>query len=114
MSDKAREQYHRLVALAYADLHRRGFTETVVELFYRDASGGLVAVEVKTSPTLSLGRSTPLFPAAEYLSDQFSPQYDVSLDDRRFLMIRPVAASASDKLIVVDNWFEELKAKSRK
>jgi len=84
------------------------------ELFYRDASGRLVAVEVKTSPTLSLGRSTPLFPAAEYLSDQFSPQYDVSLDDRRFLMIRPIAASASDKLIVVDNWFEELKAKSRK
>ena len=33
---------------------------------------------------------------------------------RRFLMIRPLAASAPDKLIVVDNWFEELRAKSRK
>ena len=84
------------------------------ELFYRDASGRLVAVEVKTSPTFSLGRSTPLFSAAGFESNQFVPQYDVSLDDRRFLMIRPIAASASDKLIVVDNWFEELRAKSRK
>jgi serine/threonine-protein kinase len=84
------------------------------ELFYRDASGRLVAVEVKTRPTFSLGRSTPLFSAAGFESNQFVPQYDVSLDGRRFLMIRPIAASASDKLIVVDNWFEELKAKSRK
>jgi hypothetical protein len=29
-------------------------------------------------------------------------------------MIRPAAANAADKLIVVENWFEELKAKSRK
>jgi hypothetical protein len=29
-------------------------------------------------------------------------------------MIRRVAGSAPDELIVVDNWFEELKAKSRK
>jgi hypothetical protein len=29
-------------------------------------------------------------------------------------MIRPLAVSTPDILIVVDNWFEELKAKSRK
>jgi len=84
------------------------------ELFYRDASGNLVAVEVKTKPTFSVGRFAALFPAAGFASFQFSPQYDVSLDDQRFLMIRPLAASGPDKLIVVENWFEELKAKSRK
>ena len=84
------------------------------ELFYRDASGNLAAVEVKTTPTFSTGRSTTLFPAAGFASFQFSPQYDVSLDDQRFLMIRPLAASGPDELIVVENWFEELKAKSRK
>lgn len=52
--------------------------------------------------------------AAGFLSNQFITQYDVSLDDRRFLMIRPVADNAPNKLVVVDNWFEELKAKSRK
>lgn len=31
-----------------------------------------------------------------------------------FLMLRPLEGSVSDRLIVVENWFEELKAKSRK
>jgi DNA-binding SARP family transcriptional activator len=84
------------------------------ELFYRDASGDLVAVEVHTNPTFSLGRSVALFPAAGFSSLRFTPQYAVALDDRRFLMIRPLQTGAPDKLIVVENWFEELKAKSRK
>jgi hypothetical protein len=29
-------------------------------------------------------------------------------------MVRPLKTSTPDKLIVVENWFEELKAKSRK
>ena len=37
-------------------------------------------------------------------------QYAVAPDDRRFLMIRPVVASTPDKLVVVENWFEELKS----
>lgn len=83
------------------------------ELFYRDGAGYLVAVDVKTNPTFSLGRSTALFPAAGFESLETAPWYAVAPDDRRFLMVRPVADTA-DKLIVVDNWFEELKAKSRK
>src|SRR5436190_5793209 len=35
------------------------------ELFYRDASGNLVAVPVNTSRTFSPGRATKLFPTAE-------------------------------------------------
>ena len=84
------------------------------ELFYRDASGDLVAVQINTSPTFSLGRSAALFPAAGYASLRFTPQYAVALDDRRFLMIRPLETRTPDKLIVVENWFEELRVKSRK
>jgi serine/threonine-protein kinase len=84
------------------------------EVFYRDASENLVAVEVKTRPTFSVGRSATLFPAAGFAAFQFGPQYDVSVDDQRFLMIRPLPASGPDQLIVVENWFEELKAKSRR
>jgi Tol biopolymer transport system component len=83
------------------------------ELFYRDASGNLVAVEVNTNPTFSFGRATVLFPAAGYTSRPFTPQYAVAPDDRRFLMVRPVGTGSPDNIIVVDNWFEELKAKSR-
>src|SRR4029077_3651758 len=84
------------------------------ELFYRDVAGNLVAVEVQSTPTFALGRSTVLFPAAAYYSFARGLEYAVAPDDRRFLMIRRVAGGTPDELIVVDNWFEELKAKSRK
>jgi len=84
------------------------------ELFYRDGSGNLVAVAVATTPTFSLGRSTLLFPAGGYAAENWGLNYAVSRDDRRFLMIRPLAPATPDKLIVVENWLEELKAKSQK
>jgi DNA-binding SARP family transcriptional activator len=84
------------------------------ELFYRDGSGNLVVVEVHTHPRFSLGRSAALFPAAGYASYRFTPQYAVAPDDRRFLMIRQLETGTPDKVIVVENWFEELRAKSRK
>jgi eukaryotic-like serine/threonine-protein kinase len=86
------------------------------ELFYRAYSGNLVAVEVQTAPTFSVGPSRALFAAGRFRSDQLEAMeamYAVSPDDRRFLMIRPLALTVPDKLVVVDNWFEELKAKSR-
>jgi eukaryotic-like serine/threonine-protein kinase len=83
------------------------------ELFYRDAAGNMVAVEVHSSPTFSTGRSTILFPAGAYLSFSRGAEYAVAPDDRRFLMIRQVAASVPDQLIVVDNWFDELRANQR-
>jgi DNA-binding SARP family transcriptional activator/Tol biopolymer transport system component len=84
------------------------------ELFYRDGAGNLVAVEVTTKPSFTVGRSTALFPAGGFGSYVYGPQYAVSPDDRRFLMQRAVATSAPDKIVVVENWFEELRAKSRK
>jgi len=81
------------------------------ELFYRAASGDLVAVAIKTNPRFSIGRSTALFPTAGFTSLRFGSQYAVAQDDRSFLMIR---AGTPDKLIVVENWFEELRTKSRK
>jgi Tol biopolymer transport system component len=84
------------------------------ELFFRDGAGNLVATEVAATPNFATGRTTILFPATQFLSNQIATQYAVAADDRRFLMIRSVSATALDKLIMVENWFEELKAKSRK
>jgi eukaryotic-like serine/threonine-protein kinase len=83
------------------------------EIFYRDIAGNMVAVEVHSKPTFSTGRSTILFPAGAYLSFARGVEYAVAPDDRRFVMIRQVPSSVPDQLIVVDNWFEELKAKQR-
>jgi hypothetical protein len=91
-----------------------GWTEPVwshrgTELFYRAASGDLVAVAVDADETFSVGHSTTLFPAAGYQSVRYTPQYAVAPDDKRFLMIRPLETKSPDNIIVVENWFEELK-----
>jgi tRNA A-37 threonylcarbamoyl transferase component Bud32/dipeptidyl aminopeptidase/acylaminoacyl peptidase len=78
------------------------------ELFYRDAAGNMVAAEVRTNPVFSVMRTTILFSASRFGAFEASPQYDVSADDQRFLMLRPLAGSDPDRLIVVENWFEEL------
>ena len=80
------------------------------ELFYRDDTGNFVAVEVQTRPTFSIGRTTVLFSTAR-LSMFRAKRYAVAPDARRFLMIQS-AEGGPEKLIVVDNWFEELKAKA--
>jgi len=85
-------------------------------LFYRDASGNLVTARVNSAPTFSVGPSTVLFQAKGFFSSEtlVAPQYAVAPDDRRFLMLRKAGASTPDKVIVVDNWFEELKATTHK
>jgi hypothetical protein len=83
------------------------------EIFYRDGAGNMVAASVTTAPTFSLGNTKVLFRALTYVSFAGHQQYDVSRDDQRFLMIRPVGSSVTDKLVVVENWFEELKNKSK-
>ena len=62
----------------------------------------------------SPGASATLFAAGRFGSGVTSAQYAIAPDDRRFLMIRPLVANTPDKLILVDNWFEELRSKMRK
>jgi DNA-binding SARP family transcriptional activator/dipeptidyl aminopeptidase/acylaminoacyl peptidase len=83
------------------------------ELFYRDPLENFVAVDIKTVPTLSIGRSTVLFSTGGFASLPWGPRYSVA-PDGRFLMIRQARPSFPDTLIVVDNWFEELKGKSKR
>jgi len=85
------------------------------ELFYRNASGDLVAVEV-TSGTPPIGRQRVLFSALPYLFVPTHRSYDVTRDGSRFLMLRRVGDPAVPRvpLVVVENFFEELKAKVKK
>jgi len=83
------------------------------ELFYLDASNTLTAVPVQMSgSTFSAGKPAKVFDAT--YSTRFPPRsYDVSPDGRRFLMLKDGAADAPNatpaRMVVVLNWFEELK-----
>ena len=39
------------------------------------------------------------------------PSYDISVDDQRFLMVKPEERASVSQLNFVHNWFEELKAR---
>ena len=81
------------------------------ELFYRNGLGEMVAAQVETEPTFSPGRSEVLFPAAGFRSavNPNNPRYDVTPDDRRFIMVQEMGAEVTGELIWVQNFFEELK-----
>ena len=57
-------------------------------------------------PTLAVSEPEALFSLDAYVIDD----YDTT-EDGRFVMIRRRGAERPSELIVVENWFEELKAK---
>lgn len=81
------------------------------ELFYRNAQGEMVAVRVETEPTFSAGPTNVLFSATGYLANANHRHYDVTADDQRFIMLRRVGGAGEGELILVQNFFEELRAR---
>ena len=80
------------------------------ELFYK-GSGNFMVVEVLTGTTFVTGERRALFSAQGYRPSVLHQFYDVTPDDQRFVMIRNPAGEDAGELIVVENFFEELKAK---
>jgi eukaryotic-like serine/threonine-protein kinase len=79
------------------------------ELFYRNDQRQMVAVRVATDPTFSLGPASVLFTETAFLRSLFRPQYDVTPDDQRFIMVRHAEGDAVGRLILLENWQAELK-----
>jgi serine/threonine-protein kinase len=79
------------------------------ELFYRSEARELVVVEVLPGETFAMGERQVLF--ALTTGYDWTDQYDVTPDDQRFVMIRNRGAEEAGELIVVENFFEDLKAK---
>ena len=71
----------------------------------------MVAVPVETEPTFAPGQSEVLFSATEFRSALNHREYDVTLDDERFIMLRQAGDVDASKVILVQNFFEELKAR---
>jgi hypothetical protein len=82
------------------------------ELFYRSGDK-IMAVGVMTQPTFSAGKPKMLFEGPFEPAPTTFPNYDVSPDGQRFLMLEPSeqGQAAATQINVVLNWFEELKQK---
>ena len=83
------------------------------ELFYVSPEGNMMAVDVTTDPTFSpTGQPRVLFPAQAYVTSNLTAHYDISSDDQRFMMIERSGGDAeAAKVIVVQNFFEVLRAR---
>jgi serine/threonine-protein kinase len=79
------------------------------ELFYRNGQGDMVAVRVETQPVFSTGATSVLFSDTDYRRNVVHRQYDVTADGERFIMIRPMGVGVESRLILVQNFFEELR-----
>ena len=92
------------------------------ELFYRSPSGAVMRVSIDPKSPTPPGTATRLFDASSHalggrgeFAELRRRTYDVSLDGRRFLMIKSgtvqTASASPERIVLVQNWFEELKAK---
>ena len=81
------------------------------ELFYRNGANELVAVQVTGDSTFTRGEQDVLFSMTDYLIGDGHPMYDVTPDDQRFVMLRieDEDVESDTELILVTNWFEELR-----
>jgi eukaryotic-like serine/threonine-protein kinase len=80
------------------------------ELFYRNGDK-MMAVDITTEPGFTAGKPRVLFEGHYVPPPGTTPNYDVSPDGQRFLMIKSNEAgeAAPAQINVVMNWFEELK-----
>ena len=82
------------------------------ELFYKGFEN-LMVLEVLPGATFVYGEPRVLFSHQGFHSNPGRRDYDLTRDDQRFVMIRDHVSEEVEatELIVVENFFEELKAK---
>lgn len=79
------------------------------ELFYR-VGNRIMATAITLQPEISAGKPAMLFEGPWLPSPLSLPNYDVSPDGRRFLMLKAVDEDQdTHQIVVVQNWLEELK-----
>ncbi len=81
------------------------------EIFYRDAEGWMVSASIGTDPTFFVENRARLFNTAGLRGVAGYRAYDATADAQRFLMIEFIGAGTGEDLdlILVRNWFEEVK-----
>ena len=81
------------------------------EIYYKDPSGSrLMAVPIFTDPEVNVGESRTLFEGKFKTNHMFGPNYDISADGKKFLMIEEEEESSrATRINVILNWVEDLK-----
>jgi eukaryotic-like serine/threonine-protein kinase len=78
------------------------------ELFYRQGDA-MMSVDVKTGPTLVVGKPRRVFEGHYATSGALFANYDVTPDGKRLLMVKGSVQEGPAQINVVLNWLEEVK-----
>ena len=82
------------------------------ELFYRDGPH-MMSVAIAPGDTFAAGAPQRLFSGRYFEAEPGGPNYDVSPDGQRFLMVLAGSTDGPDRLIVVQGWKEEVERRLR-
>jgi serine/threonine-protein kinase len=105
------------VGTAREQLSRGGGTEPLWgnagrELFYRNETGHLIAIQFAPGTPFKVVSQQVLVDAGGYRAEDYHAGYTVAPDDRTFYFIRPLPGPPP-QIVLVRNWFRELKAQVR-
>jgi len=78
------------------------------ELFYKSPDSQVMVATVTAGPSFEVRDRKALFSSADYDNDLEHPRFNLSPDDQRLLTSRKATSTLVD-LVLVLNWFEELK-----
>jgi hypothetical protein len=83
------------------------WSHTGDELFYADIANGFMVAEIRTEPTLSVGRRQRLHGSGTV------PFFEVGPDDQRFLRLwaGPVGDTTTSELVLLQNFLPSLRAR---
>ena len=84
------------------------------ELFYWSTANKMMSVGIRPGTTFGFDQPRALFSTAPYVPAGAMQSYDVSPDDKRFVMLRETAANERSEFIVVENWTSELRARMKR
>jgi len=81
------------------------------ELYYRRNKDEMWVVDIATEPTFKAGKPRLLFKSEPYKVSSPNRNHDLHPDGTRFLMVQnlPQTPQPATEIILVQNWFEELK-----
>jgi hypothetical protein len=83
------------------------------ELFYVGRQGEMMGVAVAPGSAFTVSAPKRLFSTVPYTAIPPVPSFDVHPDGTRFLMLRETTPADRNELIVVQNWVEEMRARTR-
>jgi Tol biopolymer transport system component/tRNA A-37 threonylcarbamoyl transferase component Bud32 len=84
------------------------------QLYYLSGKNDLVAADVRPGATFAVGEQHTLFSFSPFYRQGPVQSYEVTADDRRFMVLREGEAAQESELVVAVHWLDVLKEKGRR